>query len=58
MVSVWMILRKYCGRWYAPGANPSEEGEVDVKEKAEELPEISRQRVDVTAFPEYVLLFS
>ena len=39
MVLVWIILHKYCGRWYGPGANPSEEGEVDVEDEAEELPE-------------------
>ena len=43
---------------YGPGANPSEEDEVDVEEEAEELPQISKQRVDVGAVPEYVLLFS
>ena len=52
MASVLIILRKYCGRWYGPGANPSEEGEVDVEEETEELREIYRQSVDVGAFPE------
>ena len=58
MVSAWIILRKYCGRWYGPGADPSEEGEVDVEDEAEELPESYTESVICSSFPDCVLVFS
>ena len=52
------ILNKYGGRWYGLGANPSEEGGVDVEDEAEELPESSKESVMCASFADDVLLFS